>query len=350
MFTAASLFTSPQRPSSVVVVLVDVLLDVVLLDVLVDELVLDVVLVELVLDVLLEVVFEVVVLDEVVLELVLEDVLLEVLVDVVVLELVVMELELVEVEVVDVVLLLVLLDVLLDVLVDVLLDVLVDVLDVLVDVGVVEVVLVVVVPGPVEVVVGGEAGFSSYAPTSQSALPLESPSSTRGNPAPRWSVVSVPGQLPPTSIAGLPGKMACVSVGPPLFWSGVRSGFLFTWSPAPEKPQVLALSRFAPSDVSDPEPLQLPPDVAFATSVLPIVVSPGMKRFPPRLAPLLAAVTLLRVAVMLFWSPPPSVTAVLPLSVTLVRVSVPSFPMPAPAASDVLPLTVTRVSVATPVL
>lgn len=213
---------------------------------------------------------------------------------------------------------------------------------VLVDVEVVVVVLV---------VVGGADGFSSYAPLSQSELPFESPSSTRGKPVPRWSVVRLPGQLlPPTSMAGLPGTIACVSVGPPLFWSGVRSGFLLTWSPAPN-PHVLPLSRFPPSDVSEPpEPPQLPPEVAFATIVLPIVRSLGLKRSPPRFAPLLASVTLFSVAVMSLISPPPSVTAVLPLIVTFVRVSVPSFWMPPPDASEVLPLTVTRVSVATPVL
>jgi hypothetical protein len=106
----------------------------------------------------------------------------------------------------------------------------VDVVDVLL-LGVVEVLLVlldVVLVAPVEVVVAGEAGFSSYAPLSHRAEPLESPSITRGKPAPRWSVVRAPGQLPPpTSIAGLPGDAACVRVGPPLSCSGVRSGFSF---------------------------------------------------------------------------------------------------------------------------
>jgi hypothetical protein len=113
----------------------------------------------------------------------------------------------------------------------------------------------------------------------------------------------------------------------------------------------LALSRFAPSDVTDPpETSQLPPDVLFATIVLPIVKSPGLKMPPPRSALLLASVTLFSVAVMLFLTPPPSVTAVFPLTVTLVRFSVPSLLMPPPAASEVLPLTVTRRRVATPVL
>jgi hypothetical protein len=163
--------------------------------------------------------------------------------------------------------------------------------------------------------------------------------------------VSVPGQLvPPTSTAGLPGKIACVSVGPPLFWSGVSSGSLFTWSPAP-KPHVLVPSRLPPSDVSVPPlPPQLPPAALLATIVLPIVTSPGWKSPPPRFAPFDAIVTLLSVAVLALSMPPPSVPAVLPLTVTFVSVSVPSFSMPPPSAIDVLPLTVTRSSRAVPVL
>ncbi len=122
------------------------------------------------------------------------------------------------------------------------------------------------------------------------------------------------------------------------------------WSGA-LNPHVFALSRFPPSEVSEPPvPAHSPPAVALAMIVFPIVRSPGLNISPPRFAPFLAMVTLFNVAVMVLFRPPPSVTAVLPLMVTSFRLSVPSFWMPAPIASDVLLLIVARVSVATPVL
>src|SRR5438132_73324 len=44
-----------------------------------------------------------------------------------------------------------------------------------------------------------------------------------GRGAPRWSVAGQP-TFVPASIAGLPGKSACVGVGPPLFFSGPSRG------------------------------------------------------------------------------------------------------------------------------
>ena len=116
--------------------------------------------------------------------------LVDVLVDVVLVDVVLVELVLLDVLLDVELLVLVLLDVLVDVvwlvllLVDVLVDVVLELvlLEVLLldNVLVVEVVLVVVVR-MVDVVVGGAAGLSSYAPLSQRVLPFESPSRTRGN-------------------------------------------------------------------------------------------------------------------------------------------------------------------------
>jgi len=86
-----------------------------------------------------------------------------------------------------------------------------------------------------------------------------------GRTTPRWSVAwQAPPPLPgaaglPASMAGLPGKSACVEVGPPLFVSGPSLGLMGatsepSWSPAPAlSAQPVALPiRLWPPEVSVP--------------------------------------------------------------------------------------------------
>src|SRR6266403_1038500 len=81
-----------------------------------------------------------------------------------------------------------------------------------VDVGVGEAV-------PVAVGVGVPPTCTSNEPMSI-RLPL-----TRANPGPRWSKEGGGAKLgSPASMAGLPGKRACVKVGPPLSCSGPSIG------------------------------------------------------------------------------------------------------------------------------
>jgi hypothetical protein len=85
-----------------------------------------------------------------------------------------------------------------------------------VDVGVGEAV-------PVAVAVGVGVGVP---PTCTSNEPMSIPLPlTRSNPGPRWSKKGGGTKLgSPASMAGLPGKRACVKVGPPLSCSGPSIG------------------------------------------------------------------------------------------------------------------------------
>ena len=88
-----------------------------------------------------------------------------------------------------------------------------------VDVGVEEAVLVAVGVGDVGVGVGVPPTWTSNEPMSI-RLPL-----TRSKPGPRWSKEGGGAKLgSPASMAGLPGKRACVKVGPPLSCSGPSIG------------------------------------------------------------------------------------------------------------------------------
>src|SRR3989304_2929131 len=77
------------------------------------------------------------------------------------------------------------------------------------------------------------AGPSSYAPMSQIAVPLLSPST--GRTKPRWSSGGQP-------------------VGPPLSGRGLRRGSVELRSPGPLKPQVVPLSRLWPAAVRELPP------------------------------------------------------------------------------------------------
>src|SRR3972149_5707597 len=78
-----------------------------------------------------------------------------------------------------------------------------------------------------------------------------------GRATPRWSVAGGGQSELPASMAGLPARRAWVWVGPPLFARGPSMGSVLLRWPVPEKPQVLALSRLWPLDVT--VPLQLAP-------------------------------------------------------------------------------------------
>src|SRR3712207_3318464 len=80
------------------------------------------------------------------------------------------------------------------------------------------------------------------------ALPIPG-MSTR--PRPRWSVVGQPASLP-ASIAGLPASRRWVLVGPSLSSSRPSWGVRLTRSPTALKPQLLALSRLLPAEVTGP--------------------------------------------------------------------------------------------------
>src|SRR5438270_122968 len=86
--------------------------------------------------------------------------------------------------------------------------------------------------------------FASYAPMSH-ALPL-------GRLTPRWSVA---GHFTAASIAGLPFFSAKVRVGPPFDASVPSFGLRFLMSPGFFRPQVFALSRLCPAEVTPPAQL-----------------------------------------------------------------------------------------------
>ena len=91
-----------------------------------------------------------------------------------------------------------------------------------VDVGVGEAVLV-------AVAVGVDVGLGvGVPPTCTSNEPMSMrPLTTRSKPGPRWSKEGGGAKFgSPASMAGLPGKSACVKVGPPLSCSGPSIGFV----------------------------------------------------------------------------------------------------------------------------
>ena len=108
-----------------------------------------------------------------------------------------------------------------------------------VDVGVEEAVLVAVAEGVdvgvgVAVLVGVAVGVG-VPPTCTSNEPMSMrPLTTRSKPGPRWSKEGGGAKFgSPASMAGLPGKSACVKVGPPLSCSGPSIGFVLIRSPVP---------------------------------------------------------------------------------------------------------------------
>ena len=76
----------------------------------------------------------------------------------------------------------------------------------------------------VEVAVGVAVGVGPSAWTSNDPTSIR-PSTTRSNPAPRWSNVGGGVKFgSPALIAALPGNKACVNVGPPLSCKGPSTG------------------------------------------------------------------------------------------------------------------------------
>ena len=86
------------------------------------------------------------------------------------------------------------------------------------------------------------------------------PLTTRGKPAPRWSVVSglplasTASALLPASMAGLPGSRAMVCVGPPLSASGPSNGFIGS---AVVPMRLLESSLGEISGIPEPSPMRL---------------------------------------------------------------------------------------------
>jgi hypothetical protein len=114
-----------------------------------------------------------------------------------------------------------------------------------VDVGVAETVAVAVAVGVnvavgeavlVAVAVGDAVGVGvGVPPTCTSNEPMSMrPLTTRSKPGPRWSKSGGGVKAgSPASMAGLPGKSACVKVAPPLSCSGPSIGSVLIWSPVP---------------------------------------------------------------------------------------------------------------------
>ena len=80
----------------------------------------------------------------------------------------------------------------------------------------------------------------------------------------------------PALIAGLPACSACVCERPPLLASAESSGLLLIKSPAPEKPQVLPLSRLLPPEMGRKLPPQLAPLAGLAT-MLALTLTTGAR-------------------------------------------------------------------------
>lgn len=78
----------------------------------------------------------------------------------------------------------------------------------------------------VEVAMGVAVGVGPFPWTSNDPTSIR-PSTTRSNPAPRWSNEGGGVKFgSPALMAGLPGIKACVNVGPPLSCNGPSSGFV----------------------------------------------------------------------------------------------------------------------------
>src|SRR5262245_25084997 len=101
-------------------------------------------------------------------------------------------------------------------------------------------------------------------------------------------------------MAGLPARSACVSEGPPLFWSGPRRGLVAFRSPGPPNAHEASLLRLCPREVIA-DPLQLPPAGLFATMLfLSVRGSSSLRKPPPRaVQPVPLQVTLFAVTVLL---------------------------------------------------
>jgi hypothetical protein len=104
-----------------------------------------------------------------------------------------------------------------------------------VDVGV-EVTVDVAVGVAVDVGVGLAVGVGVGVPatcTSNEPMSMR-PLTTRSKPGPRWSKLGGGTNAgSPASMAGLPGKSACVKVGPPLSCRGPSTGSVLIRSPVP---------------------------------------------------------------------------------------------------------------------
>src|SRR5918999_146846 len=115
----------------------------------------------------------------------------------------------------------------------------------------------------------------SYAPTSEARK--------NGRTTPRWSTgrQTTSSSQCARSWAGLPARIACVWVRPPLSASAPSRGFVPGWSLSSRSWQVSPLSMFPPSEVI--VPAQLPPVGLFATIVLARKTRPSPMRSPPPL-------------------------------------------------------------------
>src|SRR5207237_1002548 len=123
---------------------------------------------------------------------------------------------------------------------------------------------------------------------------------------PRWSRfetgAAAQAALLPLSIAGLPGRRACVWVGPPLFWRAAKPGSAVTTSDAPVL-HVLSVRRLLASEVI-PNPQQFFQNAEVFASIVfrKWIVEPELARPAPLIAKLKASVEL--VSVMLVPLPP----------------------------------------------
>ena len=106
----------------------------------------------------------------------------------------------------------------------------------------------VVVVVVVELTLGGARSFLSKEPMSQTTVPFLSPSFLT---TPRWSSC---GQAVASaaSTAGLPGRRAWVSVGPPLFCRGLRRGLVFCLSVVFVNSQLSSVLILLPCDEITP--------------------------------------------------------------------------------------------------
>jgi hypothetical protein len=183
--------------------------------------------------------------------------------------------------------------------------------------------------GVVIVTLGAVRSFLSKAPMLQMTVPSLSPSFLS---TPRWSR-SGQAVLLAASTAGLPGRRARVSVGPPLSWRGPSRGLVFCLSPGLVKGQLSSELMLLPCEEITPAncaalqfSIELPATIVFFTKT----AAPSWVMIPPpNRADLLFAMVEFSMFIVVLASraaeqtPPLNWAALLPLIVVFVMLAVP---------------------------
>src|SRR3954469_17258251 len=153
------------------------------------------------------------------------------------------------------------------------------------------------------------------------------------------------------SIARLPVRGICVSVGPPLSASASRAGSTSRTVPTGLQPGVLS-TMLVPWNVGVPE--QSRPDSALLSAMMELLTMkvPPTRNTPPpfELPELLAVISEYAMLTEALLAMPPPPPAELPFTVELRTVAVPALNNPPPLPDDVLPDSVPRSIVRVPEL